>query len=224
MQFFPQRDGVGQIRWPGAHPRPARRHNRRGVHHRTANKMTAHPAGERRYSVIAPPSASLRIALAAAATLAAIALPLVAWPGAAGRPWYLPWAVAAAAVLAFAFLCLAHWRRSVALEAGTLVVRAGLNTRRVRASALELERARIIDLQQFPELQPRRRTLGASVPGFQSGWFRTRAWGKGFYLLTERRRVLWLPEHNGPHLLLSLQQPQALLAALNALAPRHDRG
>jgi hypothetical protein len=56
------------------------------------------------------------------------------------------------------------------------------------------------------------------------GWFRTRQWGKGFYLLTERRRVLWLPERNGAHLLLSLQQPQALLAALNAMVPRRHEG
>jgi hypothetical protein len=33
---------------------------------------------------------------------------------------------------------------------------------------------------------------------------------------------LWLPERDGTHLLLSLQQPQALLAALNALAPRRQ--
>ena len=103
-----------------------------------------------------------------------------------------------------------------------LVIRAGFNTRRVAATALELERARIIDLGQQVELQPGRKTLGSSLPGYQTGWFRTRQWGKGFYLLTERRRVLWLPEHGGPHLLLSVEQPQALLAALNAMVPRRE--
>ncbi|GAB3374737.1 hypothetical protein GCM10027431_27630 [Lysobacter rhizosphaerae] len=128
------------------------------------------------------------------------------------------------AALAVAVLSLLQWRRSVALEAGVLVIKAGLNTRRVPASSIELERARIIDLEERAELQPGRKTLGASLPGYQTGWFRTRQWGKGFYLLTARQRVLWLPERDGPHLLLSLQQPQTLLAALNAMAPRRDPG
>lgn len=186
--------------------------------------MTDQQAGNR-YAVIAPPPATLRIAIAAALTLAVIVISIATRHHfAQDELWLMPWVVSAAGVSALAAICLLHWRRSVVLEAGSLLIRAGLNTRRVHASALELERARIIDLHQYTELQPGRRTLGASLPGYQSGWFRTRQWGKGFYLLTERRRVLWLPERNGRHLLLSLQQPQALLAALNALAPRQDRG
>lgn len=178
-----------------------------------------------RYDVIEPSSTSRAVALGAVATAVAVGI-CVALPGrGAGNAFVIASAaVAMVAALVFATTCLLHWRRSVALEAGSLVIRAGLNTRRVQASALELERARIIDLHQHAELQPGRRTLGTSLPGYQSGWFRTRQWGKGFYLLTERRCVLWLPERDGPHLLLSLQQPQALLGALNALAPRHDRG
>lgn len=130
------------------------------------------------------------------------------------------WAAAACVALAILGVWIVFHRRSVAVEAGVLVIKAGLNTRRVPAMAIELERARIIDLEERIELLPGRMTLGASLPGYQTGWFRTRQWGKGFYLLTERRRVLWLPERDGPHLLLSLQQPQALLAALNALVPR----
>lgn len=135
------------------------------------------------------------------------------------RQW-MPWTVAGLAILGFVALCTFYCRRSVTLEAGTLVIRAGLNTRRVPTQAIELERARIIDLDAVRELQPGRMTLGSSLPGYRAGWFRSRQWGKGFYLLTNRRRVLWLPERDGPHLLLSLQQPQALLAALNALVPR----
>ena len=102
------------------------------------------------------------------------------------------------------------------------VVRAGLNTRRVPVNAIELERARILDLDRQVELLPGRKTLGASLPGYQTGWFHTRQWGKGFYLLTERQRVLWLPERDGRHVLLSLHQPQMLLAALNAMVPRRE--
>ena len=80
--------------------------------------------------------------------------------------------------------------------------------------AIELERARIIDLEERIELLPGRMTLGASLPGYQTGWFRTRQWGKGFYLLTERRRVLWLPTRSGKSLLLSLERPDARVLVL----------
>lgn len=182
--------------------------------------MADHTASHR-YAVIAPPSARRTIVLAVAAMFAAAALSVALMrtePGSVLSP--ASWVASCGAALAVAVLCLLQWRRSVVLESGMLVIRAGFNTRRVAAAALELERARIIDLGQQVELQPGRKTLGSSLPGYQTGWFRTRQWGKGFYLLTERRRVLWLPEHGGPHLLLSLEQPQALLAALNAMVPR----
>jgi len=172
-----------------------------------------------RYEVVAP--AGKAIAMAAAgvgAGIASIAL-LPFLPNVVRAQPFL-WAAALGLLLVVALFCCLVRRRSVTLEAGVLVIRAGVHTRRVEASRLELERARIVDLEERTELLPGRGTFGASLPGYQTGWFSTRQWGKGFYLLTDRRRVLWLPEHGGPHLLLSLQQPQALLTALNAMAPR----
>jgi hypothetical protein len=114
-------------------------------------------------------------------------------------------------------------RRSVTLENDFLVIRAGLNTLRVAVSALDLERARIVDLAEHTELRPMIRTNGMSLPGLHAGWFRMRdRWRKGFYLVTDRRRVLWLPERDGPQLLLSLEKPQALLSALQDMAQRCD--
>lgn len=224
MQFIPHRDGVRQNRIGCPHASLRHGHNRRGEIQRTV-QMTDQQAGSRRYAVIAPPSATVRIVVVAMVTLAAMGASIALRDRFVDSAlWPVPWTVAGVAALAFATACLLRWRRSVALESGVLVIRAGLNTRRVPAAAIELERARILDLEERSELLPGRRTLGASSPGYQTGWFRTRQWGKGFYLLTERRRVLWLPEHDGPHLLLSLEQPQALLAALNAMAPRRDPG
>ena len=55
-----------------------------------------------------------------------------------------------------------------------------------------------------------------SLPGYQAGHFRLRAkLGKAFCLVTDTRRVLWLPMRDGKQqLLLSLERPQALLDAL----------
>lgn len=195
--------------------------------------MTDPDASRRRFAVVEPRSAIVTVALLGAGLLALTGVMVAHAGGLAdtlpwSTPWplpswmqaILPWALAGCTALCFVGLCTLYGRRSVALEDGILVIRAGLNTRRVPAMAIELERARIIDLDAVSELQPSRMTLGSSLPGYRAGWFRSRQWGKGFYLLTERRRVLWLPERDGPHLLLSLQHPQALLAALNALVPR----
>lgn len=178
-------------------------------------------ANRQSYAVVQPRSAITAIALAGCAMVALIGLSVLhARDLAQNALWSVPWTTGVCATLVLLSLCALYCRRSVALEGSVLVIKAGLNTRRVPAMAIELERTRILDLEDRIELLPGRMTLGASLPGYQTGWFRTRQWGKGFYLLTERRRVLWLPERDGPHLLLSLQQPQALLAALNALVPR----
>ena len=182
--------------------------------------MKGQPFATHRYDVVEPGGKAVAMAtLTACAGIAAFVVALQFQPVLAqAQPGM--WIAALCLALAVAALYFVIRRRSVSLEAGVLVIRAGVHTRRVPAAKLELERARIVDLEERTELLPGLRTFGASLPGYQTGWFRTRKWGKGFYLLTDRRRVLWLPEHGGPHLMLSLQQPQALLAALNAMAPR----
>ena len=115
-----------------------------------------------------------------------------------------------------AVLLLATKRRSVELHDGTLDVRAALFRQRVAVGQLDLDRARIVDLAERTELRPVVKTGGMSMPGFHAGRFRLREkFAKAFCLLTDRRRVLWLPLRDGKdQLLLSLEQPQALLDAL----------
>lgn len=116
----------------------------------------------------------------------------------------------------FVMLSLAMQRRAVELRDGMLEVRAALFRQRIPVAQLDLDRARIIDLAERTELRPVIKTGGMSMPGFHAGRFRLREkFGKAFCLLTDRRRVLWLPLRDGKdQLLLSLEQPQALLEAL----------
>ena len=126
------------------------------------------------------------------------------------------WSVLVIVPLVLAVLLLAMRRRSVQLRGGVLDVRAAVYRRQVAVGELDLMRARIVDLQEHTELRPVLKTNGMSLPGFHVGHFRLREkLGKAFCLITERRRVLWLPARDGKsQLLLSLQQPQALLDAL----------
>lgn len=116
------------------------------------------------------------------------------------------------------FLLLAMRRRAVELRAGILDVRAALYRKRVPVADLDLERARVVNLDERTELRPWLKSNGMSMPGFQAGHFRLRGdFGKAFCLLTQRERVLSLPLRDGKaQLLLSLEQPQALLGALRA--------
>lgn len=122
--------------------------------------------------------------------------------------------------LILALLALAMRRRSVELRDGMLDVRATLFRKRVPVAALDLGRARVVDLAERTELRPWLKSNGMSVPGFHAGHFRLRGdFGKAFCLLTQRQRVLWLPLRGGKEqLLLSLERPQALLDALVAHA------
>lgn len=125
------------------------------------------------------------------------------------------WPVLAIALLVAPLLLLAMGRRSVLLEDGALVVKAALHTRRVPLATLAPERARVVDLDERTGMRPVLRTFGMALPGFQAGWFRQReGLNKVFCLLTDRRRVLWLPVSGGADLMLSLERPQALLDAL----------
>ena len=128
------------------------------------------------------------------------------------------WPALAVLPLVLAVLALAMKRRSVELHDGLLDIRAAMYRKRVASAELDLQRARIVDLDERTELRPAVKTNGMSLPGFHAGHFRLREkLGKAFCLLTDRRRVLWLPLRDGKgQLLLSLQQPQALLDALRA--------
>ena len=125
------------------------------------------------------------------------------------------WPILAIGLLLAPLMMLAMARRAVLLEDGMLVVKAALHTRRISLAALAPERARIVDLDERPGLRPLLRTWGMALPGFQAGWFRQReGLRKVFCLLTDRRRVLWLPVSDDADLMLSLERPQALLDAL----------
>ena len=137
-----------------------------------------------------------------------------------GKPLHMSGIVPALVIvpLVFAVLLVAMKRRSVELRDGVLDARVALFRQRVAAAQLDLDRARIVDLAERTELRPVVKTGGMSVPGFHAGRFRLREkFGKAFCLLTDRHRVLWLPLRDGKdQLLLSLEQPQALLDALKA--------
>ena len=86
--------------------------------------------------------------------------------------------------------------------------------RTIPGHALIVDGARALDLAAEKDYQPRWRTLGTSVPGYQSGWFRLRNGEKALLFLTHPGRVVYVPTRDGYSLMLSVADPDAFLHAL----------
>lgn len=114
-------------------------------------------------------------------------------------------------------------RRSIQLDNRELLIAATLYKRRLAVEAIDLERARVMSLDEHTEFKPRLKTNGFNLPGFYAGHFRLRNLTKAFCLITDRTRVLSLPLRDGGLILLSPEKPRALLDRLRELAdvPRH---
>lgn len=124
-------------------------------------------------------------------------------------------------VAVFLALFLSMRRHSVTLDDGQLRVIAGLNSTAVALAELELDKARIVNLDEASHYRPGIRLAGTWFPGYAAGRFIRLDGTRSFALLTSKQRVLVLPHHDSRRrLLLSLQQPQALLDALRTPSPR----
>lgn len=123
-----------------------------------------------------------------------------------------------------AIMAASIYRRCIRIRDGRM--RFGMMPwRRIGLSELDLDAARVLDLNAHRELQPVWKIAGSGMPGFRSGLFRLRDRRRARVLLTDWRRVLVLPKRDGGVVLLSPQRPEALLAALrDATAGDTGRG
>ena len=109
-----------------------------------------------------------------------------------------------------------HMIRSAAvtIDANTLTVDSGIETRRFPIASLRANGVRSVALPAHPELNPSLRTYGIGMPGFASGWFRLVNGEKAFCIITDSNRVAVLKADDGTWILLSLADTSALRSAL----------
>lgn len=109
-------------------------------------------------------------------------------------------------------------RRDITLTDAGLTVRAALYRRTVPLASLDLAQARVIDREEHPELRPRFKRNGIAIPGvYRSGTFTLRNRQRAFVVVGSGRWRLWLPSSREA-LLLEVDDPRGLLAALRARA------
>jgi len=122
--------------------------------------------------------------------------------------------VAAIFILVTLLLWWAVQRRRIVLADGMLDITATFYRRKVPVAAFDLDKARVLNLDEHAEWRPFLKTNGLGMPGLRAGWFRSRGLVRMFCLLTTRDRVLVLPESAGGATLLSAATPSDLLDAL----------
>lgn len=138
--------------------------------------------------------------------------------------WLLTWlatlgGTGAVVAVVWLVLALALGRHALALDQGVLTVRSTFYTARATLAELDLERARVVDLDEHTELRPLFKTNGYTLPGFRTGWFRMRDLRqRAFVVDCGSRHLLWLPGRGRSNLLLDVRDPNALLARLRELA------
>lgn len=110
-------------------------------------------------------------------------------------------------------------RHRLVLGAGWIGVATGAHRRRMLLSELDLDRARVLDLDEHLEFKPRLKTNGAFVPGFQTGWYRLRNGNRALVARSGGKQALWVPTTRDFGLLLQPQvPPRKLLQALREAA------
>jgi hypothetical protein len=114
-------------------------------------------------------------------------------------------------------------RHRLLLDAGGIEVATTFYKQRIALADLKPDAARVVRLDEHPDLKPLLKSNGYALPGFRSGWFRLRNWQKAFVATSDGDRVLWLPTMRGFGLLLQPRDPQRLLDRLRELASPRPR-
>lgn len=105
-----------------------------------------------------------------------------------------------------------HSRAEVSSDGLRLV--GDLWGRTIPLDHLRLDGARVVDLRAEPDLQPRTRTMGTALGGFEAGWYRLRGGEKALIYLTDKTRVVYVPTRDGYSVLVSSSEPERFLTAL----------
>ena len=100
-----------------------------------------------------------------------------------------------------------------------LRLRGDLYGRLIPAKSLRLDSARAVNLTTELSLAPAFRTVGTALRGYRAGWFKLRDGERALLYVTDPTHVAYVPTTEGYAVLLSVADPEALLASLRRVAP-----
>jgi hypothetical protein len=146
---------------------------------------------------------------------------IIAAPG--PRPLWILLPVAIALVVsAGALISVAFGSRTARFEVSPagLRLRGDFYGRLIPADNLVVEDVRRVDFARSPELEPKRRTMGTGLPGYQAGWFRLANGEKALLYLTDRAKAIYVPTTSDYGVIMSPDDPEGFMVALRAMRSR----
>ena len=132
--------------------------------------------------------------------------------------WFIPLVMIPVAVAAGLLVITLMSARTARFEVSPdgLRLRGDFYGRFIPADRLVASAARRVEFSTAPDLQPRRRTWGTGMPGYQAGWFRLANGERALLYLTDRSRAVYVPTTEGYGLLLSPSDPDRFLDAIRS--------
>lgn len=116
----------------------------------------------------------------------------------------------------FGWIAWTTTRSAVSLSDGMLQVRVPMYGRRIPVADLDVAAARIVDMGADSPSHATMRTNGIGLPGYSVGWFRLADGSRALMAVTDRSRVVRIPTREGYVLMLSVTDPDRLLAELRS--------
>jgi hypothetical protein len=132
--------------------------------------------------------------------------------------WFGPVLVAAVAGTIWLVIDRMLLRHDLRIDAAGVDIRTTMYRRRLHWNDLDMAAARVIDIDEHPDARPLLKSNGVAIPGFRSGWFRSRAFTKLFVATAGGTRLLRIPTRLGYALLLQPVNPVATLDRMREAA------
>lgn len=117
-------------------------------------------------------------------------------------------------VVLFGWVLYSARNTVVEVEAGDVRISGTLYGRRIPIESLRMDNAKVLDLARDEEFRMKWRSNGIGLPGYKAGWFRLRNGEKALAFVTDARRVLYVPTRDGYSLMISVADPDRMLALL----------
>jgi hypothetical protein len=97
-----------------------------------------------------------------------------------------------------------------------LRISPGLYTRTIPWEHIERDGVKVLNLSIDTDYKLERRTNGAGMPGFASGWFRLANDEKALVFVTDRNRVVYIPTNQDYSVLLSVSEAEEFAGVLQS--------
>lgn len=119
-----------------------------------------------------------------------------------------------AVAILFAYIGYASKHGKVYLSQRELSISGDLYKQKISLASIVRDRIESINLDCLSLYQPKWRTNGTALPGYLSGWYKLNNGEKAFLLVTDSKKVVYLPTTKNYSVLMSIENSEEFLRSL----------